>query len=203
MPWGKAAMVPARDAERRRRGLFGLERGLGIGIGLGIVVGVLFLGWQAFGIFRQQSTLGTVNALITEVRQAMRIDGRGISDPVGMASYLVAANSVPNDATYTGSDPGCAAETAWGDCIELTSEVTGAAEYVTITFRDMPGRFCRRLMTVGPDGGSVLGGTAVLVMTVAPGEEEPRVAEPPNPADAARRQCAGADSATVRLEWSR
>lgn len=185
----------------RRRGAFSIERGLGIGVTIAIIVGVALFFFQARGALRFESTLRLAGELITEVRSAHRASDQGMPDAPGMAAYLAAADAIPSRAVYQGDDPSCAARAPWGGCIALTSEVTGAAEYMTFTFHDIPRAICRRLMAIGPDGGNVLGGTAVSAATLPGGGAPPREAAFPIDADTAADLCRGAGAARLALVW--
>jgi hypothetical protein len=191
----------ARLPRRRRRGTSFSERALSWGIGLAIVVGVLSLFWFAWGVYRTQATVRMASTVITEIRQTHRNSGDGIPAPVDMARYLREAGSVPANVLYTGADPACAVESPWGGCVELSSEVTGTAEYLTMVFHGLPRRICTGLMTIGPDGGNSLAGTAVAAATYAPGQMEPRLATIPNDRGQAAELCRGAERAAITLMW--
>ena len=185
----------------RRRGAISIERTLGLGVGLAVIVGVLGFFWVAWGAFQTQSAARMATMLVTEVRQAHRMSGQGMPDPVGMASYLRASDAVPSDLRYSGSDPACAVEAPWGGCVEMWSDVTGDAEYLTMAFHDIPRRICTRFLTFRDDGSNAIGGMAVAAETRVPGEDAPRRADVPNPRDAAAGQCRSASVAVVTLMW--
>jgi hypothetical protein len=200
---GKADMSASRIGLSRNRGLIPLERALGFGVSVAIVVAVSLFFFQARGAMRLEATTRLAGELTAVVRSAHRMSDRGLPDAPGMAAYLAAADAVPSKAVYEGDNPACSAAAPWGGCIEMTSEVTGDAEYLTFTFHDIPRSVCRRLMVIGPDGANALPGQAMTAQTSEGPGTEPRIASFPIDAGSARDLCRGAESATIRLFWAK